>query len=48
MIVSCHNKIQRFTFKSMNWRCRSTKNIYNNILNLEIYYIVPKKLADFF
>ena len=42
----CRNKIQKCTFYSVNWRCRST-NIFSIIfLNFEIYCIVPKKLGD--
>ena len=31
-----------------DWRCRSTKIFAIILLNLEIYYIVPKKLVNFF
>ena len=32
------------SWADVDWRCRCTKIF----LNLEIYYIVPKKLVDFF
>ena len=33
---------------SVNWRCRSTKIFAITFLTLEIYFIVPKKLVEFF
>ena len=42
----CLNKIQRCTFYSVNWPCRSTKLFAIIFLNFEINCIVPKKLGD--
>ena len=45
LIEGCRKKIQRCTVQPMNW---STKIFAIIFLNLEIYYIVPKKLVEFF
>ena len=36
------------SWAEVDWRCRCTKIFAKIFLNLEIYYIVSKKLVDFF